>query len=61
MQCFVPLQTLSTQQLTPGQCCSGGLDLLTGWHLVDGKERIIAVEGNAEGAMKVIQVGETTD
>ncbi len=27
----------------------------TGWHLVDGRERIICVEGLAEGAMKIVK------
>ncbi len=48
-------QTLSTTKLTAEQAADTQLDLLTGWHLVDGKERIIAVEGRADGAMRVVQ------
>ncbi len=52
----VHLQTLSTFRLTPEQCSDTSIDLLTGWHLVDGRERVIAVEGRSQGAMQVIQV-----
>ncbi len=50
------LQALSTCRLTPQQLTDTSLDLLTGWHLVDGRERVVAVEGRAEGAMTAIQV-----
>lgn len=50
------LQALSTAQLTPEQAADRQLDLLTGWHLVDGRERVIVVEGLAEGAMKIVKV-----
>ncbi|KAG2498371.1 hypothetical protein HYH03_003630 [Edaphochlamys debaryana] len=49
------LQALSTAQLTPEQAKDRELDLLTGWHLVDGRERIVVVEGLAEGAMEIVK------
>ncbi|EFJ51585.1 hypothetical protein VOLCADRAFT_87753 [Volvox carteri f. nagariensis] len=48
-------RALSTTQLTPDQASDRSLDLLTGWHLVDGRERVIVVEGLAEGAMKIVK------
>lgn len=56
----VPPQSLSTTRLTAEQAghpSGGGLDLLTGFHAVDGHERIVVVEGLAEGAMKLVKVG----
>ena len=32
------------------------LDILTGYHLVDGQERLVVVEGLADGAMGRMQV-----
>ncbi|GFR51407.1 hypothetical protein Agub_g13845, partial [Astrephomene gubernaculifera] len=49
------LQALSTTQLSGQQAGDRQLDLLTGWHLVDGRERIILVEGLAEGAMRIVK------
>ena len=46
-------QSLSTIRLAPEQ---GALDLLTGFHLVDGKERIVVLEGLEAGAMTVVKV-----
>eukprot|EP00798_Chlamydomonas_sp_ICE-L_P018236 gene18236-24687_t len=42
------LQSLSTTKLTPEQASDRELDLLTGFHLVDGKERMIVLEGMDE-------------
>lgn len=50
------LQALSTTKLTPEQAADASLDLLTGFHLVDGKERVVVLEGRREGAVKLLQV-----
>ncbi|KAK9808931.1 hypothetical protein WJX72_006568 [[Myrmecia] bisecta] len=44
------LQSLSTYRLSEAEASSPSLDLLTGFHMVDGKERMILIEGLAEGA-----------
>ncbi|DBA67916.1 TPA: hypothetical protein ACH3X2_014119 [Trebouxia sp. C0005] len=49
------LQALSTYKLTAEQAAEHTLDLLTGFQLVDGKERMIVVEGLAEGAMQRVE------
>ena len=51
-----PPQSLSTLKLTQEQASDTTLDLLTGFHLVDGKERVVVLEGLEAGAMKVIKV-----
>lgn len=52
------LQSLSTYKLTAEQAADTGLDLLTGFHLVDGKERLIVLEGHVDGkAMKAVRFG----
>ena len=43
-------------KLSPEQCADVSLDILTGFHLVDGKERMVVVEGRVEGAMNIMQV-----
>ncbi|GAX72591.1 hypothetical protein CEUSTIGMA_g47.t1 [Chlamydomonas eustigma] len=50
------LQSLSTYKLTQEQASDTSLDILTGFHLVDGKERMIVLEGLVEGVMKVVKL-----
>lgn len=47
-------QALSTAKMGPE---ASDKDLLTGFHLIDGKERLIVVEGRADGAMAIVKVG----
>jgi hypothetical protein len=47
---------LSTYKLSQEQASDTDLDILTGFHLVDGKERMIVLEGLVEGIMKVVKV-----
>ncbi len=49
---MLAVQSLSTQQLSAAQSTDPTLDILTGFHMVDGCERIIVVEGLAGGAME---------
>ena len=49
-------QSLSTCKLTQAQALDMSLDLLTGFQLVDGKERMIVIEGLESGAMKIVKV-----
>eukprot|EP00891_Asterochloris_glomerata_P007094 jgi/Astpho2/7094/Aster-x1406 len=48
------LQALSTYKLSDEQAADPELDVLTGFQLVDGQERMIVVEGLADKAMKVM-------
>jgi hypothetical protein len=43
------LQALSTYQLSPGQVSDEALDVLTGFHVVDGALRLFVLEGPAQG------------
>eukprot|EP00892_Ulva_mutabilis_P005256 jgi/Ulvmu1/3101/UM015_0141.1 len=54
------LQSLSIHELDEGSSTDASLDVFTGFHLVDGKQRIIVVEGLAEQAMQtlIVQVAE---
>jgi hypothetical protein len=45
------LQELATRQLTDAEATSSELNALTGFHLTDGRVRVIAVEGPSGGAM----------
>ncbi|KAL6762514.1 hypothetical protein V8C86DRAFT_2518926 [Haematococcus lacustris] len=47
-------QALSTYKLSEEQAADPDLDLLTGFHLVDGRRRLIVLEGLASGAMKLV-------
>lgn len=47
--CVRVLQALSTYQLSPEQVLDESLDVLTGYHLVDGDLRLFMLEGPAEG------------
>lgn len=49
-RCFAfVVQGLSTYQLSQEQEADAGLDVITGFHLVDGALRVFVLEGPAEG------------
>jgi hypothetical protein len=55
---YPSLQSLSTQQIDAAAAGDACLDLLTGFHVTDGSERLILLEGLAGGrAMQVGRVG----
>lgn len=43
------MQALSTYQLSPDQVSDEALDVLTGFHVVDGALRLFVLEGPAQG------------
>lgn len=49
------MQSLSTTKLTEEQASSLEVDLLTGFHVISGKERIIVLEGIADKGMRRIE------